>query len=165
MVIRLQGAQEAGRGGIGEGATEAPVDLRATLPTFQCVDAAAAGLTPAPSLLSTTDLWHMGGAIGRSPDESAAYAGRGVAFLFNPEANWRGSSQDEANFRWVREFHEAVAEYADVGMYLNFPGIHEGGAEAMRSTYGAKYDRLRAIKRAYDPDNVFRLNQNLEPGV
>jgi FAD/FMN-containing dehydrogenase len=117
-----------------------------------------------PSPLNTTDLWHIGGAVARTPEESAAYAGRDVAFLLNPEANWRDAADDDANIGWVRELHAAVADRTDDRMYLNFPGFHEGGADAIRRTYGAKYDRLRAIKREYDPENVFRLNQNIEPG-
>lgn len=97
-----------------------------------------------PSPLSTTDLWHIGGAVSRIADESAAFAGRDAAFVLNVEANWRDPADDR--------------------MYLNFPGFHEGGMETMRKTYGLKLERLQAIKRKYDPENVFRLNQNIEPG-
>jgi FAD/FMN-containing dehydrogenase len=117
-----------------------------------------------PSPLSTTDLWHVGGAVSRTPDDSAAYAGRDIAFLLNPEANWSNPADDEANIRWVREFNAAMAEHADGRIYLNFPGFHEEGVEAMRRTYGGKWQRLRAIKRRYDPENIFRMNQNIEPG-
>lgn len=116
-----------------------------------------------PSPLSTTDLWHVGGAISRIADDSAAYAGRDIGFLLNPEANWRDPADDEANIRWARDFLAAVAEHADDRMYLNFPGFHEGGSATMRRTYGPKYERLLSIKRKYDPDNVFRLNQNIDP--
>ncbi|MGK7311989.1 MAG: FAD-binding oxidoreductase [Candidatus Longimicrobiales bacterium M2_2A_002] len=116
-----------------------------------------------PSPLSTTDLWHVGGAVARTADESAAYAGRDIAFLLNPEANWRDPADDEVNIRWARELLAAVSEHADDRMYLNFPGLHEGGADTMRRTYGSKYERVLAIKRRYDPENVFRRNQNIEP--
>lgn len=116
-----------------------------------------------PSPLSTVDVWHVGGAISRVPEEATAYAGRDVAFLLNPEANWQDPEHDEANITWARDILDAVAKHADPRMYLNFPGFHEGGAEAMRTTYGAKYERMLAIKRKYDPENVFRLNQNIDP--
>lgn len=118
-----------------------------------------------PSPLSTTDLWHVGGAVARTPANSAAYAGRDVAYLLNPEANWRDPADDEANIRWARELLAAVSEYADDRMYPNFPGFHEGGTATMRRTYGPKYDRLRRIKAEYDPENVFRLNPNVEPST
>lgn len=116
-----------------------------------------------PSPLSTTDLWHVGGAVARAPDESSAYSGRDIAFLLNPEANWRDPADDEANIQWARDLLAAVSDFADNRMYLNFPGLHEGGTETMRRTYGSKYERLRAIKRKYDPENVFCRNQNIEP--
>ena len=116
-----------------------------------------------PSPLSTTDLWHVGGAVSRAAGDSAAYAGRDAAFLLNPEANWRDPSRDEANIGWARGLLAAVADHADDRMYLNFPGLEQGGSEAMRRTYGSRYERLVEIKRRYDPENVFRHNQNIDP--
>lgn len=118
-----------------------------------------------PSPLSTTDLWHVGGAVSRASEASAAYAGRDAAYLLNFEANWKDPVQDEENLAWVRESLEAVSEWADHRMYLNFPGFHEGGTATMRKTYGGKYEKLRALKRRYDPENVFRINQNIDPAA
>ncbi len=116
-----------------------------------------------PSPLNTVDVWHIGGAVSRVPDDAMAYSGRDVAFLLNPEANWQSPEEDEANIRWARELLDAVAARADERMYLNFPGFHEGGADTMRKTWGDKFERLQSIKRKYDPENVFRLNQNIDP--
>lgn len=117
-----------------------------------------------PSPLSTTDLWHIGGAVSRIPDDSAAFTERDAAFVLNVEANWRDPSGDDDNITWVRDQQDAVSEHADDRMYLNFRGFHEGRMETMRKTYGPKIERLQAIKRTYDPENLFRLNQNIEPG-
>lgn len=116
-----------------------------------------------PSPRSTVDLWHVGGAVARVPEEDAAYAGRDVGFLLNPEANWDDPADDEANIAWARDLLDAVRERSDARMYLNFPGFHEGGTETMRTTWGDKYERLRSIKRRVDPENVFRMNQNIDP--
>lgn len=116
-----------------------------------------------PSPLSTVDLWHVGGAVSRVPEDAAAYAGRDVGFLLNPEANWADPADDEANIQWARDLLDAVGERSDDRMYLNFPGFHEGGTDTMRTTWGEKYERLRSVKREYDPDNVFRINQNIDP--
>jgi FAD/FMN-containing dehydrogenase len=53
--------------------------------------------------------------------------------------------------------------YATRGAYLNFPGFYEEGQQAVRDTFGANLDRLMAVKAAYDPTNLFRLNANIPP--
>lgn len=116
-----------------------------------------------PSHRSTTDLWHVGGAVRRVGEDDMAFSGRDIGYLFNVEANWADPSEDEANIRWVREFQEAVREWADGRAYFNFGGFAEEARSAVEATFGPKYERLREIKRKYDPENVFRMNQNIEP--
>lgn len=116
-----------------------------------------------PSPYSTTDLWHIGGAVKRFPDEASAFTGRHAAFLLSPEANWQEPADDEANITWLREFIADMQEFSDGSRYLNFPGFQEEGDEMMRTTFGAKYERLVALKNKYDPTNLFRLNQNIKP--
>jgi FAD/FMN-containing dehydrogenase len=116
-----------------------------------------------PSPLSTTDLWHVGGAVRRVDEDDMAFSGRDIGYLFNVEANWPDPADDEANIRWVREFQDAVRDWADGRAYFNFGGFAEEARSAVETTFGAKYERLRAIKRKYDPENVFRMNQNIEP--
>jgi FAD/FMN-containing dehydrogenase len=115
-----------------------------------------------PSPLSTTDLWHVGGQVRRVGEDEAAYSGRDIAWLLNPEANWQDAADDDANIRWVREFHEAVRDRADGRAYFNFGGFEDEAKAAVKHTFGDKYERLRALKRKYDPGNTFRLNQNVE---
>jgi FAD/FMN-containing dehydrogenase len=81
----------------------------------------------------------------------------------NPEANWRAAQHDAANVAWVRTFIDALAPHSDGSRYLNFAGFQEEGESMMRRGYGPHYDRLVALKRTYDPDNVFRLNPNVSP--
>lgn len=116
-----------------------------------------------PSPFSTTDLWHVGGAVRRvSPQESAFY-GRQAAFLLSPEANWIEPADDEANLHWLRAFIEDMEAFSDGSRYLNFPGFQEEGSEMMRKGFGPQYEALVALKRKYDPANFFRLNQNIRP--
>jgi len=116
-----------------------------------------------PSPFSTTDLWHVGGAMKRvAPDESA-FSGRDAAFLLSPEANWLDAADDEANLRWVRDFVADMAPFSDGSRYLNFAGFQEEGDDMIRASYGAQHARLQALKRQYDPGNLFRLNQNIKP--
>jgi hypothetical protein len=116
-----------------------------------------------PSDLSTLDLWPMGGAIRRVGPEESAYGARQAAFLINPEANWVEAADDTANVAWVRDFIAALAPYSDGSRYLNFAGFQEEGDEMMKQAFGGQYARLAALKRHYDPENVFRMNQNVKP--
>lgn len=116
-----------------------------------------------PSVLSTTDLWHIGGAIRRGGPEDSAFFGREAPFLINPEANWEDPADDEANISWARDLIAAVEPYSDGSRYLNFAGFQEEGDAMMESAYGPYYQRLVDLKTKYDPDNFFRLNQNVKP--
>ncbi|HEX5940111.1 MAG TPA: FAD-binding oxidoreductase, partial [Dehalococcoidia bacterium] len=111
-----------------------------------------------PSPLSTIDLWQVGGAVARGGD--GAFYGRQAAFLLSPEANWEDPADDEANISWLRALIADAEQFSDGSRYLNFPGLQEEGETMMRQAYGARYDRLVRLKQKYDPNNLFRLNQN-----
>lgn len=112
---------------------------------------------------STTDLWHVGGAVARGSAEHSAFHGRQAAFLLNPEANWEHAEDDDANINWARRFIEDMQEFSDGSRYLNFPGFQEEGDEMMQKAFGPQYARLMELKAKYDPDNLFSLNQNVKP--
>jgi hypothetical protein len=112
---------------------------------------------------STTDLWHIGGAVARGDAEQSAFYGRQAAFLLNPEANWQHPEDDAANVGWVQAFIDDLEEFSDGSRYLNFAGFQEEGDEMMRKGFGPQHARLAALKRKYDPRNLFRLNQNVQP--
>ena len=115
----------------------------------------------APSKLSTVDLWHLGGAVSDRPQDATAFYHREKPFMLNFEANWEDPADDEANAEWVREgFAAADALDVSAGRYGNFPGLEPDPAQLL---YGDNYDRLVEFKTEYDPDNLFRLNQNVEP--
>ena len=116
-----------------------------------------------PGALSTVDVWHMGGAVREVGADESAFGGREAPYLLGIEANWEDAADDEANVTWAREAVKAMQPFSGGAEYLNFPGFLEGGEETMQSTFGEKYERLRALKRKYDPNNVFRLNENVKP--
>jgi hypothetical protein len=116
-----------------------------------------------PSPWSTTDLWHIGGAVKRVSAESSAFNGRQASFLLNPEANWDDPADDAANISWVQEFIAAMESFSDGSRYLNFAGMQEEGEAMIRTAFGPQYARLAALKAKYDPTNLFRLNQNVSP--
>ncbi|MBC8077993.1 MAG: FAD-binding oxidoreductase [Chloroflexales bacterium] len=116
-----------------------------------------------PSPYSTTDLWHIGGAVKRPNADDSAFYGRHADFLLNAEANWNDPADDAANIAWVRDFVAAMAPFSDGSRYLNFGGMQEEGDAMMRGGFGPQYQRLAALKAQYDPQNLFRLNQNVKP--
>jgi hypothetical protein len=118
-----------------------------------------------PSPLSTTDIWHVGGAVKRVGVEEGAFHGRQAAFLLSPEANWEEPAGDMANITWLRQFIADMAGFSDGSRYLNFAGFQEEGEEMMRQSFASQFTRLAALKRKYDPANLFRLNPNIKPAA
>ncbi len=127
------------------------------------VERIAAHARRQPSPWSTTDLWHIGGAVKRASAESSAFNGRQASFLLSPEANWDDPADDAANISWVRNFIADMEAFSDGSRYLNFAGMQEEGQAMMRAAFGPQYQRLAALKAKYDPTNLFRLNQNVSP--
>ena len=114
-----------------------------------------------PSSLSTVDLWHLGGAISDVPEDGTAFRHRDRPYLLTFEANWDDPGDDDENVDWARRGIDAARELpAASGGYGNFPGF---GEDPARTVFGDNYDRLAAVKAEYDPENVFRFNQNVEP--
>ena len=108
-------------------------------------------------------MFHMGGAVARVPEEATAYSGRAAVHNVNIDAVWLPAEVDRAERErsWARTAYEALAPH-ELGVYVNFLG--DEGQERVRSAYGdVKYRQLAEIKAVYDPDNVFRLNQNIRP--
>ena len=116
----------------------------------------------APSVGDTITLWLQGGAIGRVDPEAMAFTGREAAWWVGVECEWSGAEHDDEHVAWGRSTMAALEPFTAAGHYVN--DMVETSADIVRSIYGdAKYERLRELKRRYDPDNVFRLNQNIAP--
>ena len=114
------------------------------------------------SPLTAFPIWQMGGAVARASDDETAFNGRGAGHTFNISATSATAEGFDEERDWSRTFWSALEPYHTT-VYVNF--LMDEGQERVREAYGAeKYDRLKALKRRYDPDNVFRLNQNIPPG-
>ena len=115
---------------------------------------------------TAVDLHHMGGAFGRVPEDATAYPSRAAEYLLNIYGFWADPAEDVERIAWVKGFSAAMDRHAMVGQYVNFLGHEETDARAKAlAAYGpAKYERLVAVKRTYDPGNLFRINHNISPG-
>ena len=115
-----------------------------------------------PSPLSAVMINQLGGAVRRVGEDETAFAHRGADYDLHVMATWTDPAASAANVGWARGVWEAMRPYGSGGVYVNYLG--EEGADRVAAAYGpAKYARLVALKNAYDPTNLFRLNQNIEP--
>ena len=102
----------------------------------------------------------MGGAVARVPDGATAFAERNMPYVLNAVTGWHDPGAADDHVTWARAVIAAAADASTGRSYVNFLG----DADAARTSYGKEtYARLVSLKNAYDPTNVFRLNQNIEP--
>jgi FAD/FMN-containing dehydrogenase len=129
--------------------------------TDEVIDITAEHSMRIRSPLTTFPIWQLGGAVARVNEEETAFNGRGVGHTFNINASTATADGFDEERDWVRNFWSALKPH-HTSVYMNF--LMEEGEERIRQAYGAeKYDRLKALKRKYDPGNLFRLNQNIPP--
>lgn len=104
----------------------------------------------------------MGGAVGRIADGATAFAERSMPFVLNAVTGWQDPTADAAHRAWSRGVIAGASEASTGRAYVNFLG----DPEEARAAYGElTYRRLVSLKDAYDPTNIFRLNQNIEPAT
>ena len=104
---------------------------------------------------------HMEGAPARIDPLSTAFPHRNTPFLLNIHTRWRDVADDDRCLDWAREFHDATRPFSQ-GVYVNF--LSEEGKDRVREAYTTEvWDRLVRVKKAWDPENVFRMNQNIPP--
>ncbi|MGH7845476.1 MAG: FAD-binding oxidoreductase [Candidatus Binatia bacterium] len=118
-----------------------------------------AGKLPSPQCEIFIGL--IAGAPNRIAADAMAYGHRDAKFVLNVHGRWGEAKDDQKCIAWAREFFKASAPYASAGAYVNFMTAEEG--DRIAAAYGSNYDRLVEIKRRYDPENVFHLNQNIKP--
>ena len=115
-----------------------------------------------PSPHSSLDVWGLGGALNRVPASATPFSRRDAQYLVGIEANWREPEESEVNIAWARETFRELEPLAK-GSYLNFAGFAEEGERLLRGVYGGNLERLRAVKKRLDPQNLFRDGLGLAP--
>jgi FAD/FMN-containing dehydrogenase len=130
----------------------------------QAIDALVAQHATVTSPKTEIHVQHLGGAVARVAPDATAFGERSAPFLLNVIAStFTADGYDDA-VDWAQATHAAVTPALTGGAYVNF--LSSEGDERVRAAYGAaNYERLVALKNEYDPTNVFRLNQNVQPST
>jgi len=110
--------------------------------------------TPESELL----ICQLGGAVSDVPATETAFPHRAVPFITTPGVRWHDAAGDTDNVGWLKAASERIAAHAVPGAYVNFISETDGPGQ---TPFGVNFDRLRAVKRRYDPTNLFRSNQNI----
>lgn len=114
-----------------------------------------------PTVNSTVHFYPIDGACHDVASDATAFGHRDANFALVIAGMWPDPTENTANTAWVKDYYTAIEPFSQAGGYINFASQDDQPKAA--SNYGANYERLRSVKRQYDPDNVFHLNQNIAP--
>jgi FAD/FMN-containing dehydrogenase len=132
---------------VSDGAARTILDFVSRLPTAEC----------------EIFLGQLAGVAARVAPDAMAFSRRDAEFVLNVHTRWNEPADDARCVSWAREFFGAMAPYAMGSVYVNFMPDDEAGR--VQAAYGANFARLAAIKARWDPSNLFRMNQNIEPAA
>jgi FAD/FMN-containing dehydrogenase len=129
----------------------------------EAIDTIDEQFTTVPSPMTTVVIEHNGeGAMNRVDQGDTAFRHRDSSYNLLITSMWADPKDAERNISWTRNFAHAMSPFASGAVYVNYLGSE--GQGRVHAAYGANFDRLAAIKRKYDPENIFNLNQNIRPG-
>jgi FAD/FMN-containing dehydrogenase len=117
-----------------------------------------------PSPMSAMVFEPFQGAVSRVPIDATAVPHRTPGINLNIASVWMDAAATDENIAWTRSAYEALQPFMSGLRYVNYLGDDEAGQDPVRAAYGSNYDRLVELKRTYDPENLFHLNQNIAPG-
>ena len=107
-------------------------------------------------------LGRLGGKANRVASDATAYSHRDAEYVMNVHARWEDAADDKRCIDWAREFFDVSAPFATGGVYINF--MTEDETERVGAGgFGTSYQRLQQVKKKFDPENLFRINQNIQP--
>ncbi len=106
---------------------------------------------------------YYGGAASRVETSETAFAHRAAEYDIGALTQWTDPADSKRNIEWIRSLSDALQPFATGAYLLNLLG--EEDHKTIRAAFGPNYDRLRVVKKKYDPTNVFRINQNIEPAA
>jgi FAD binding domain/Berberine and berberine like len=117
-----------------------------------------------PAPLTLVNVFHMGGAIAEVDPEATAFSERAAPFMVSIDGMWDDPADDADTIAWVRSAWDAVGEFGNGGVYLNFTGLaDEARSAGVDTAFGRNLERLAQVKATYDADNFFHVNNNIQP--
>jgi hypothetical protein len=125
------------------------------------IEAIAGASAVRPSPTSLLAVHALGGAMGRVGKDATPVGNRSAPFLLEIIGSWSEAAHTEQNVVWVRHVFETMHSFSSGKINLNFSGAGEDNERFVRAAFGDHYQRLANVKHAYDPTNMFRLNQNI----
>jgi FAD/FMN-containing dehydrogenase len=128
----------------------------------ELIDIAVERFATVPSTMTSILLEHFHGAVTRVGATETAVPHRDQGWNLLLPSVWLDAVDNEANIAWSRDTFAAMRRHFGTGRWLNYLGDDQA-EDAIRAAYGPNYERLREVKRRYDPDNVFHLNHNIAP--
>lgn len=114
-----------------------------------------------PCVEATMHIYPIDGACGRVASDATAFAYRDARFACVIAGMWPDPADNERNTSWVRDYWNAIHPHSELGGYVNFMAGDD--QDRVRDNYRGNYERLVEVKRRYDPGNLFRMNQNIDP--
>jgi hypothetical protein len=129
--------------------------------TADAVDVIVRGSAVRPSPRCMLVMWALGGAMGRVSKDETPAGSRSAPFLLEVVGSWSEAAHTEQNIVWVRHMFETMHSFSSGKINPNFSGAGEDNERFVRAAFGDHYQRLVQVKQAYDPTNMFRLNQNI----
>ncbi len=114
-----------------------------------------------PVVNSTVHLYPINGAAQRVAPDATAFAYRDAKFATVIAGMWPDPADNEKNTKWVKDYYKALEPHSSKGGYINFMAGDD--QDRIKENYRGNYDRLVAVKRQYDPTNLFHMNQNIKP--
>ena len=116
-----------------------------------------------PEVSATMHLYPINGACHEVGPDETAFGYRNATFSAVIVCAWQDPAADVQRIQWVKDYYNAIAPYGEAGGYINF--MSDDDQAKAKDNYGRNYARLTQVKRAYDPDNLFHLNQNILPSA
>lgn len=129
--------------------------------TDKAIDAHIEHGTKVPAMTSTMHIYPINGAVHNVASDDTAFAYRDANFATVIAGMWPDPAHNKTNIKWVRDYYDAIAPYSEAGGYINFMSEDDQGR--IQDNYKGNYSRLVEVKRMYDPDNLFHVNQNVKP--